>query len=109
MKTQITKQQNDLVAAIESGARKLIVSGILLGLLTGACFAQRGSRQATPIARPAPTMGTPAPNAKPVPASPGRSVSRKGDTTVQPAVRDKTTVQEPYCATHPQDCQVVVK
>ena len=49
----------------QNGIRKLIVGGMLLGLLTGVCFAQR----ATPSARPAPNANTVAPNASPVPSA----------------------------------------
>src|SRR5664280_1375240 len=49
----------------QNGMRKLIVGGMLLGLLTGVCFAQR----AAPSARPAPNANTVAPNASPVPSA----------------------------------------
>jgi len=110
MKTQLAKQHNKVVAAIQGGTRKLLLGGMMLGLLTGVCFAQRGSRQGAPALIPAPNVSTVAPDTKTLPATPDRSASRKGE-TVQPAVRDKTNVQLPYCATHPSDrhCQVAVK
>ena len=46
----------------QNGMRKLIVGGMLLGLLTGVCFAQRAASSA----RPAPNANTVAPNASPV-------------------------------------------
>ena len=45
----------------QNGLRKLIVGGMMLGLLTGVCFAQR----ATPSARPGPSA-SPMPSASPV-------------------------------------------
>jgi hypothetical protein len=50
----------------QNGMRKLIVGGMVLGLLTGVCFAQR----ATPSARPAPSA-SPMPSASPVAPSVG--------------------------------------
>jgi hypothetical protein len=48
------------------GIRKLIVGGMLLGMLTGVCLAQRTSQPATPSARPAPNANTMvAPDANP--------------------------------------------
>jgi hypothetical protein len=49
----------------QNGMRKLIVGGMLLGLLTGVCFAQRAASSA----RPAPNANTVAPNASPVPSA----------------------------------------
>ena len=40
---------------------------MLLGLLTGVCFAQRASQHAAPSARPAPNKNTVAPNATTAP------------------------------------------
>jgi hypothetical protein len=49
----------------QNGMRKLIVGGMLLGLLTGVCFAQR----AAPSARPAPSASPVAPSASPIPSA----------------------------------------
>jgi hypothetical protein len=49
----------------QNGIRKLIVGGMMLGLLTGVCFAQRAASSA----RPAPNANTVAPNASPVPSA----------------------------------------
>src|ERR1022692_982322 len=49
----------------QNGMRKLIVGGMLLGLLTGVCFAQR----AAPSARPAPSASPVAPSASPIPGA----------------------------------------
>ena len=46
----------------QSGIRKLIVGGMLLGLLPGVCFAQRASQHSTPSATAAPNTNTVAPN-----------------------------------------------
>ena len=50
----------------QNGMRKLIVGGALLALLTGVCFAQRGSAHAALSAQPAPNAVAQAPNANPV-------------------------------------------
>jgi len=52
--TLLTRKQN--------GIRKLIIGGMLLGLLPGVCFAQRASQHATPSATAAPNVNTVAPN-----------------------------------------------
>src|SRR5664279_2274833 len=49
----------------QNGMRKLIVAGMMLGLLTGVCFAQR----AAPSARPAPSASPVAPSASPIPSA----------------------------------------
>jgi hypothetical protein len=46
----------------QNGIAKLIVGGMLLGLLPGVCFAQRASQHATPSATTAPNANTVAPN-----------------------------------------------
>src|SRR5664280_2528637 len=70
----------------QNGMRKLIVGGMLLGLLTGVCFAQR----AAPSARPAPNTNTVAPNASPVPSAspaiPSASPVTPSANTVTPSV-----------------------
>src|ERR1019366_4208589 len=50
----------------QTGMRKLLVGGMMFGLLTGVCFDQRGSQRAMPSARPGPTANTMAPNARTV-------------------------------------------
>jgi hypothetical protein len=45
----------------QNGMRKLMVSGMMLGLLTGAGVAQRAGQQSAPSARPGPTANTQAP------------------------------------------------
>jgi hypothetical protein len=47
----------------QNGIRKLIVGGMLLGLLPGMCFAQRAPQHSTPSATAAPNAPTAAPNA----------------------------------------------
>ena len=49
----------------QNGMRKLIVGGMLLGLLTGVCFAQRAASSA----RPAPNASPAIPSASPVPSA----------------------------------------
>jgi len=46
----------------QNGIRKLIIGGMLLGLLPGVCFAQRASQHSTPSATAAPNENTVAPN-----------------------------------------------
>ena len=50
----------------QNGIRKLMVGGMMLGLLTGVCFAQRG---AAPSARPAASASPTAPAASPIPSA----------------------------------------
>ncbi|MGC2111126.1 MAG: hypothetical protein WA655_16540 [Candidatus Korobacteraceae bacterium] len=42
--------------------RKLIIGGMLMGLLTGMCFAQRATQRPAPSATPAPNANPVAPN-----------------------------------------------
>jgi hypothetical protein len=70
----------------QNGIRKLIVGGMMLGLLTGVCFAQR----ATPSARPAPSA-SPVPSASPAipsasPVAPSASPVTPNVNTVDPNV-----------------------
>jgi hypothetical protein len=69
-----------------NGIRKLMVGGMMLGLLTGACFAQR----AAPSARPAPNA-SPMPSASPNPSPVGPSVSPVGP-TVSPVAPSSSPV-----------------
>jgi len=46
----------------QNGIRRLIVGGMLLGLIPGVCFAQRASQHSTPNATAAPNANTVAPN-----------------------------------------------
>ena len=74
----------------QNGMRKLIVGGMMLGLLTGVCFAQR----ATPSARPAPSA-SPMPSASPVapsvgPVAPSASPVAPSASPVAPSARPAT-------------------
>ena len=73
----------------QNGMRKLIVGGMLLGLLTGVCFAQR----AAPSARPAPSASPVAPSASPIPSAspvPSASPATPSANTVTPSVNPVT-------------------
>src|SRR5664280_2956202 len=71
----------------QNSMRKLIVGGMLLGLLTGVCFAQR----AAPSARPAPSASPVTPSANPVtpsanPVTPNVNTVDPNANTVDPNV-----------------------
>ena len=70
----------------QTGMRKLLLGGMMFGLLTGVCFAQRGSQRAMPNARPGPTANTMAPNARTMAPSAKTVAARPGPTanTVAP-------------------------
>src|SRR5664280_2305206 len=74
----------------QNGMRKLIVGGMLLGLLTGVCFAQRAAPSARPApsASPIPSASPAAPSASPVPSAspttPSASPATPSVNTVDP-------------------------
>src|ERR1035437_6018541 len=79
----------------QNGIRKLIIGGMMLGLLTGVCFAQR----AAPSARPAPSA-SPIPSASP--AVPSASPVGPRDMTQQPPIPPNTVVSPDAAPPSPQ-------
>jgi hypothetical protein len=72
----------------QNGMRKLIVAGMMLGLLTGVCFAQR----AAPSARPAPSASPVAPSASPIPSASPAVPSANPVPSASPATPSANTV-----------------
>ena len=86
-----TVEADALLTPLKQNAfRKLIVGGILLGLLPGVCLAQRASQHSTPSATAAPTANTVAPNEPTVApnsptAAPNEPTLAPGTTTLAPS------------------------
>jgi hypothetical protein len=92
----------------QNGIAKLIVGGMLLGLLPGVCFAQRASQHATPSATTAPNANTVAPNEPTVaPNTPTVSPSEPTVAPNSPTIAPNGATVAPSAATAAPDAPTV--